>query len=279
MKWRPQICSFTAFSVLVPGFFGTPIGTYSPPYFEDRYDPDFDFAAYAILDHLNWRWCFWVCLICHTLAFVLSIMFYFPPTFSQKHVRDHVTKWKQFREFDRIGLTLFVVGLILLLVGLNFGGTDYPWKSAPTIATITVGGITLVVFGLYEAVVPLKAQLIPPALGKDVRGVVTVFITTFIGGMLLYSLAALWPEQVQAVYSTNLGIIGWASTTVVGGAVVGSLSLSQFLGKLGHARYLYVLAVAMQTAFIGAMAAMSKYPIDIYVYGLTLLISFHAQLP
>jgi MFS family permease len=33
MKWRPQICGFTAFSVLVPGFFGTPIGTSSFPSF------------------------------------------------------------------------------------------------------------------------------------------------------------------------------------------------------------------------------------------------------
>jgi hypothetical protein len=72
-----------------------------------------------------------------------------------------------------------------LLVGLNFGGTDYPWKSAATIATITVGGITLIVFDLYEAFVSLKAPLIPPALGKDVRGVVAIFITTFVGDMLL----------------------------------------------------------------------------------------------
>lgn len=55
----------------------------------------------------------------------------------------------QLKRLDPIGMCLFVLGLILLLLGLNWGGTSYPWNSAHVIATIVVGFVLVVVFVFY----------------------------------------------------------------------------------------------------------------------------------
>ena len=46
-------------------------------------------------------------------------------------------------------MLLFVGGLILFLMGLGWGGSRYPWRSAHVIATIIVGACSLVAFVLY----------------------------------------------------------------------------------------------------------------------------------
>lgn len=33
----------------------------------------------------------------------------------------------QVRESDWIGIFLFIAGIVLVLVGISFGGTKYPW--------------------------------------------------------------------------------------------------------------------------------------------------------
>jgi hypothetical protein len=47
-------------------------------------------------------------------------------------------------------MCLFTGGLILLLIGLNWGGSSYPWKSAHVIATIVVGFFTVIIFVFYS---------------------------------------------------------------------------------------------------------------------------------
>jgi len=52
----------------------------------------------------------------------------------------------------------------------------YPWKSAHVIATLVVGGITLIVFAFYEVYMPLKQPLLPVRLFKIRNLVACVFV-------------------------------------------------------------------------------------------------------
>jgi Fungal trichothecene efflux pump (TRI12) len=52
-------------------------------------------------------------------------------------------------------------------MGVSWSGQLYPWKSAHVIATIVVSFLTLVVFTLYEALMPLKEPLVPVYLFKN----------------------------------------------------------------------------------------------------------------
>lgn len=55
----------------------------------------------------------------------------------------------QIKRQDYVGLFLFTVGLTLFVLGVSWGGSVYPWKSAKVIATMVVGGCTLIAFALY----------------------------------------------------------------------------------------------------------------------------------
>lgn len=64
----------------------------------------------------------------------------------------HRSVMDQLRRQDYIGVFLFTGGLIIFLMGLSWGGTLYPWKSAHVIATVVVGFTTLVIFVAYGIV-------------------------------------------------------------------------------------------------------------------------------
>jgi hypothetical protein len=59
------------------------------------------------------------------------------------------TKMQQFKELDFGGMFLMCSGMVLVLLGISFGGVNYPWKSVGAIVPIVVGTVLLVVFGFY----------------------------------------------------------------------------------------------------------------------------------
>ncbi|OCK86293.1 MFS general substrate transporter [Lepidopterella palustris CBS 459.81] len=237
-RLRPQASAAVAASGILGGFFGAPI-------------------AFHVASKLSWRWSFYIPLICDGVGALLLFLFYFPPTFEEKHLRDHRSKWQEIKSFDYVGLLLYIGGMVILLLGINWGGTSHPWKSAHVIVTIIVGALTLIAFGFWEVYANLVEPLVPYKLFKNVRGFTMVLVAVFVSGMLLYSLSSLWPTEVQVVYTSDPNKAGWEGSTILGATIFGSLGLSFFLQKIGHARILYVLSIGAQTAFIGSMAAMT----------------------
>lgn len=78
----------------------------------------------------------------------LGIFFgYRPP---KRHTRlDHLSFMQKIKRLDLPGCVLLTAGLTLLLTGINLGGGLFTWKSAPVLATLIIGIILLVVFGVY----------------------------------------------------------------------------------------------------------------------------------
>jgi len=100
----------------------------------------------------------------------LFFFFYYPPTFSEKF-QDR-SKIQQLKDLDYVGIVLFVAGFLVFLLGLSWGGSVYPWQSAHVIATMVIGGITLVIFVLWEIYAKLKEPLLPIHLFKNFAWVV-----------------------------------------------------------------------------------------------------------
>jgi len=66
----------------------------------------------------------------------------------------------------------------------------------------------MIILGFYDAYRPQVFPLFPPVVFRNVRGVTVVLIGTFLFGMMYYSTAVLWPQQVQALYTTDLIKVG-----------------------------------------------------------------------
>lgn len=72
-------------------------------------------------------------------------------------------------DFDWVGLVLFAGGLVTFLIGLSWGGSVHPWRSAHVLASILSGACALIIFVIYECFAALKEPLIPMHLFKNIR--------------------------------------------------------------------------------------------------------------
>jgi magnesium-transporting ATPase (P-type) len=97
----------------------------------------------------------------------------FPPIFDEKCAQKN-TKRQVIQDFDFIRFVLLVGGLLIFLMGISWGGSYYPWKSAHVIATIIIGFFFSVAFVLYGALVPPKEPLVPMYLFKNITWVATM---------------------------------------------------------------------------------------------------------
>lgn len=96
----------------------------------------------------GWRWSFYMSIIFAAIALVLAFFFYHPPSYAQLHIGGK-SKAQQVKELDYIGITLFVSGCVLFLVGLSWGGVAYPWVSGHVLGTLISGIVTLIIFAVY----------------------------------------------------------------------------------------------------------------------------------
>lgn len=73
------------------------------------------------------------------------------------------------KTLDVVGIILFTGGLVIFLIGLSWGGSMYPWKSAHVVATMVVGVCALIAFVMYEIYAKLSQPLIPMHLFGNIR--------------------------------------------------------------------------------------------------------------
>ena len=96
---------------------------------------------------LSFRVNFIIGIILNVLTIVLIYFFYHPPA---GRLSPDKSPLKELLSLDWGGILLLACGIVLTLAGIAFGGTIFPWKSAGTIATITVGILSLLTLGLWE---------------------------------------------------------------------------------------------------------------------------------
>lgn len=98
----------------------------------------------AFTQLLSWRWIFWINLPISGVAFCLLLLFL--------DLHDPKTKFTEgIKAIDWAG-SLSIVGImVMVLLGLNFGGTVYPWDSPKVICLVVVGALMAVLFLFNES--------------------------------------------------------------------------------------------------------------------------------
>ncbi|PVI06057.1 fungal trichothecene efflux pump [Periconia macrospinosa] len=202
----------------------------------------------------GWRWSYYLGIILSGITIILYQFFYHPPSYDQLHVGGK-TKWQEFKELDFIGIFLFIAGTVLFLIGLSWGGGTYPWTSAAVLCTILIGAATLVAFGLYEQYIFKGQAIMPPRLFKKLEYVAIVMVAT-IAAMVYYALTVLWPTILSTIYTTNVLKVGWASSVVGGGILLGQIFGGFAISYLPKVKWQLIIMSTLGTAFLGAQAGL-----------------------
>ncbi|KAI9371743.1 fungal trichothecene efflux pump [Aspergillus egyptiacus] len=215
--------------------------------------------GYSFITHatLGWRVCYWWMFAFEAFTAILLFIFYKPPSFKTKHQEDGKTKRQLVAALDYVGLLLFLAACILVLLGLNWGGRNFPWKSAAVIVSIALSAVLFVLLGLWETYANLEYPILPPRLFRKWRDFTSILAVTFVGGMLYYSLTVLWPRQSTFLYvpqgdSTMQGV--YANMVSFGTILAGTMVLT-IVPYLGHERWQMVGFLVIQTGMIGSMGS------------------------
>ncbi|KAF2267864.1 trichothecene efflux pump [Lojkania enalia] len=153
----------------------------------------------------GWRWSYYLGIILSGITVILYQFLYHPPTYDQLHVHGK-SRWQMFKELDFVGIFLFVAGIIVFLIGLSWGGTTYPWKSAAVICALILG--------------------------------------------------VLWPTILGTIYTTDSLKIGWASSVVGGGILLGQTFGGFAISYLPKVKWQTIILAVLSTAFLGAEAGL-----------------------
>lgn len=113
------------------------------------------FTSYA-----SWRWCFYInCEFTHLFCCAAELTHYLVPItavvfvllYFFLHLHNPKTPvWEGLKAIDWVGSALVVGGTLMLLLGLEFGGVIYPWKSAVVICLIIFGILVCALFLINE---------------------------------------------------------------------------------------------------------------------------------
>ncbi|KAI0839334.1 MFS general substrate transporter [Hypoxylon sp. FL0890] len=160
----------------------------------------------ALTQGLTWRWCFYINLPVGGLVVFLFVFVVRLPVSRLSEKR--MSLLERVLEIDFVGFLIFAAGSIMFLIGLQGGGTVYPWNSPTVIGLMCGGAATFGVLGLWFAYKG-DAALLPPRLLRD-RVNIMITITAFVqsGGStnVLYWLPV-WFQAIRGADALQSGIL------------------------------------------------------------------------
>ena len=212
--------------------------------------------AFIQYTRAGWRGAFYVLIGVNGVSFLCWFFFYHPPTFQMKHQNERMVKY--LREFDYAGTVLYTGGLLILMMGLNWGGSLYPWKSAAVVSTITIGTLSLVAFGCWEALVQHKEPLVPVHLFRN-RAWISATVLSGIGASMYYAFAIVWPTMCGLMWARadDPMYAPWLSTFVGMFIVTGEIVGGVLASRIRHLKWQCLLGALLGGLFFAVTATCS----------------------
>jgi EmrB/QacA subfamily drug resistance transporter len=188
-----------------------------------------------IVDNTTWRWVFFVNLPVGGLA-LLVISLTMP---RRAPLTDHAIDW--------LGAGILAAGTGSLLLGLVWGGRQYPWGSGHVVLALAAAVMLLVVFGFVERHAPEPILPFDVLRNPIVAGSVACMALV---GMAMFGTISYVPLFVQGVIGTSATSSGVVLTPMILGAVCTSILTGQLVSRTGRYRWNAVLGPVVLT---GAM--------------------------
>ena len=197
-----------------------------------------------LTDNASWRWTFFINMPVGVLA--LGLIFFLMPKITSS-IKD--------KSIDYLGSVALTAGLVTLLLGFVWGGSQYAWDSAQIIGLFLVSIVSFVIFGIIEQKV--KEPILPLSLFKNSIFSVSMLIVFLIGvgmfGAILY--IPLFAQIVLGISATDSGTI---LTPLMLGLIVASVISGQIISRSGKYKWLTILGLAITSITLYLLSGMNS---------------------
>jgi EmrB/QacA subfamily drug resistance transporter len=173
------------------------------------------------VDHLDWRWAFFVNLPIGIAALVITSRVLRLP-----HHRVS-------RSIDYLGAALLVAGVSSLLLVAALGGHTLPWRSSLLVGLVVGGTVLTGLFVLRQATAP--SPIIPLRLFRS-RTFSVVAAGGFIVGATMFGSIVFLPVFLQVVTGASATRAGLLMTPLMGGMIAASVVSGRLITRTGRYR-------------------------------------------
>jgi EmrB/QacA subfamily drug resistance transporter len=198
-------------------------------------------AGGLLTDQLHWSLIFWINVPIGVAALWMTerALRRLP-----RHERPH--------RLDFLGATLMVAAAIALMLALTWGGTRYPWGSAPILSLVAASALLWIAFACRLTLAP--EPFIPLTILRD--GVVRAITSAgFFSIGTIIGLSIYLPLYLQLVLGLSPSGSGLALISFMGGACVGSFVAGRLLARLKRYRRVPMVGLLLGIAMLAVLAA------------------------
>ncbi|KAK0384869.1 hypothetical protein NLU13_7347 [Sarocladium strictum] len=183
------------------------------------------------------------------VGLILVVLFYQEPPKPRRSAREVLA------EVDYIGGLLSTCGVVLLMMGLQWGSREHTWTSPQVLTTFLLGSVIIMTFFVYE-IKFAKHPMVPARIfSRDKQTMQAILLVTFFSGGNFFVLLLFWPTQVYNVYGNDPLQIGIRTLPIGFGIIAGSvINLGLIYVLKGRIRWLMVFWCVFMTGFVGAMS-------------------------
>ena len=194
-------------------------------------------------DHASWRWCFYVNL---PIAVIMVAMAARTIPTVKTAIRPVI---------DYLGLALVALGSAGLILGLAWGGNEYPWGSGVII------GLFVAAVALLAAFVWVELRAAEPILPMSLfssRTFTVCAVLSFIVGFAMLGAMTFLPTYLQYVDGVSATVSGLRTIPMVVGLLAASLLSGNVVSATGRYRIFPIVGTAVMAVGLLLMSTMHR---------------------
>jgi EmrB/QacA subfamily drug resistance transporter len=196
-----------------------------------------------LTDHASWRWNFFINIPVGlvALAAVASLL-------------PHIEPDRKERSIDYAGAMLLTGSLVSLLLGLIWGGNQYPWGSPVVLGLLGAAALGLLIFALVER--RATDPILPLSLFQNRIFAVSISALFFVG-VGMFGAIVFIPLFAQLVLGLDATGSGTVLTPLTLAFVAGSVFSGQMVSRTGRYKAIAIGGLIVATAALFVMSRMT----------------------
>lgn len=201
-------------------------------------------------DNVTWRWCFYINLPVGAVSILITILILHLP--NQKLDTPAAGWMGKLKQLDPIGNLVFFPGIICLVLALQWGGTQYPWKDARIIVLLILCGVLCLAFVAVQ-IWKQEDGTVPPRIVKK-RSIAACSWFGFFQGACMFVMLYYLPIWFQAIKGASAVKSGIMLLPMILSVVISSLSSGVFISKVGYYTPFFILSSIIMPIGAGLMS-------------------------